>query len=518
MPRLLTRILLVTLFAFPASAQPPAAPTPIPAQSAEQSAPAKSKPPNYRGRINLGPQGEMAFFLKPASDSEATLSVPAQGLEDVPLSNVTLTPERLLFVYVPPNAPEIANAKFDIALKADGTGEGTMRQAGLDMKVVVARMAEGEAFGPRRPQNPAAPFPYDSREVVVENPVDGAKLAGTLTVPKAPAGTRHPAVVLITGSGPQDRDETLLTHKPFLVIADHLSRHGLAVLRLDDRGVGGSNSPTPDPNSLTFAGDIAAAVAFLKTQADIDAANIGLVGHSEGGLIAPIVAAKFKDIAFIVLLAGPGVSGKAVLREQMIAIMRSSGESPEHIERVSAVQGRLLDEVVGGNDEALIKRLIRELAQAQLKRSVDAALDPAEAEQMDAMVDQQTAMMRSNWMRTFMSFDPRETLREVRCPVLALNGALDVQVIASQNLPEVIAALLKGGNQDVTAVVLPGLNHLFQTARTGSPAEYMLIDETFAPVALDLMTRWLRVRAGLDPRPALERPAALPLPEHPESK
>ncbi|MCW5767029.1 MAG: alpha/beta fold hydrolase, partial [Phycisphaeraceae bacterium] len=472
-------------------------------------------PVNYRGRVTLPDGQEIALFIKVNAEGKATISIPAQDVTDEPVSDFVLTAERMTFSLSVEGMPADAAAKFDVALQPDGSGKGSIKQAGHSMPLVVAKMGADEAFGPRRPQNPVGPFPYESREVTVENPKDKAVLAGTLTWPKGEPGTRHPAVVLITGSGPQDRDETLLTHKPFLIIADHLSRRGFAVLRLDDRGVGGSTSPTPGPDSLVFATDIAAAVDFLAKQPEVDPGRIGLVGHSEGGLIAPIVASERNDVAFIVLLAGPGVPGREILREQLIAIQRASGVKPQDVERAATQQAVVLDAVAKGADEATVIGLVREAIGQALASQPDVPPPEELKEQIEASAAQQAKALTGGWMRTFIRLDPRTYLQKVRCPVLALNGELDLQVLPTQNIPEVVGALLRGGNGDVTAVVLPGLNHLFQTARTGSPNEYMLIDETFAPKALDVMTRWLRLRAGLDPWPKLETPSALPLPGAP---
>ncbi|MBL8990245.1 MAG: alpha/beta fold hydrolase [Phycisphaerae bacterium] len=497
---------------FGGATQPPASPAPAAPAASPAAAAKPAGPVNYRGRVTLPDGQEIALFVKVSAEGKATISIPAQDVTDEPVGDFVLTADRMAFTLSVEGMPADAAAKFDVALQPDGSGKGSIAQAGRSMPLVVAKMGADEAFGPRRPQNPVGPFPYESRDVTLENPKDKAVLAGTLTWPKGEPGTRHPAVILITGSGPQDRDETLLTHKPFLVIADHLSRRGFAVLRLDDRGVGGSTSPTPGPDSLVFAGDISAAADFLAKQPEVDPARIGLVGHSEGGLIAPIVASERSDIAFIVMLAGPGVPGREILREQLIAIQRASGVKPEDVERAATQQAIVLDAVAKGADEATVLGLVRQAIGQAMAAMPDAPPPEELNEQIEASAAQQARALTGGWMRTFIRLDPRTYLQKVRCPVLALNGELDLQVLPTQNMPEVVGALLRGGNGDVTAVVLPGLNHLFQTARTGSPNEYMLIDETFAPKALDVMSRWLRLRAGLDPWPKLDKPSALPLP------
>lgn len=351
---------------------------------------------------------------------------------------------------------------------------------------------DGAAAAARpRPQHPKPPYPYEQREVLYDNPTDGSKLGGTLTLPSA-AGP-HPAVLLITGSGLQDRDETVFEHKPFLVIADHLTRAGFVVLRVDDRGIGKS---TGDPKNATIqvnATDVEAGVAFLKNQKEVDPTRIGLIGHSEGGIIAPMVAARSKDVAFIVSLAGTGLPGSIISPMQVEATVRASGKFSEaDLKQLVDAQRNVMTAVATGDDEK-VKRAVREGLELANRLVPEAERLPSA--KLELRVTTEAAGVMSPWFRSFVSTDPAEDWRKVRCPVLALNGELDLQVPAKANLDAIAKATKK--NRRVTLSARPGLNHLFQHAKTGAVSEYIEIEETFDPETLQLMTDWLQKQAKL---------------------
>ncbi|MCC6525958.1 MAG: alpha/beta fold hydrolase [Polyangiaceae bacterium] len=348
-----------------------------------------------------------------------------------------------------------------------------------------------DAFGPR-PQTPKPPFPYAARDVAYPNPADGSTLAGTLTVPEG-AGP-HPAVLLVTGSGAQDRDETIFGHKPFWVLADHLGRHGVAVLRVDDRGIGKTTGDPTHATIETHATDVEAGLAFLKTQPDVDPKRLGLVGHSEGGIIAAVVAARSKDVAFVVSLAGTGLSGAEINPLQVEAILRAKGGmSEDGIRAIVAAQ------------RAIMKLLATDASDAALDAAVNAAFAAAEQYAPGALGAKGTpagraaevASLRSDWFRSFVKLDPASHWSRVTVPVLALVGDRDTQVPADPNLGAIAAALAKAGNHDAETEKLPGLNHLFQRAQTGLVDEYATLEETFAPAALERVTSFVRQRAGL---------------------
>jgi len=333
-----------------------------------------------------------------------------------------------------------------------------------------------QTAAPARPQTPKPPFPYRTEEVTVAS-APGVTLAGTLTLPQGEGP--FPAVVMITGSGAQDRDETILGHKPFAVIADRLTRDGVAVLRVDDRGFAKSTGDFAAATDDDFAADAAAQVAFLRKRADIDPARVGLIGHSEGGIVAPKVAAKDPKIAFVVLMAGPGVPLSEVLRAQRAKLMPAMGLGPEQIKKSQALVDHAVAAMKGAKDQAEARGRALHVIQAE----------GAGVTRSDAEAQALAAQLSSGWMRDLLDYDPAPTLAKVKCPILALNGTKDGQVPPEQNLPAIRAATQ--GNPDVTIQELPGLNHLFQTAKTGAVGEYADIAETVAPSALDAMSGWI---------------------------
>jgi uncharacterized protein len=326
-------------------------------------------------------------------------------------------------------------------------------------------------------QNPKPPFPYQAVDVSYQNTDAGVKLAGTLTLPHG-AG-RFPAAILITGSGPEDRDETIFGHKPFWVIADYLSRRGIAVLRVDDRGVGGSTGDALKATMDDQAGDVLAGVEYLKRRADIDARHIGVIGHSEGGIVGPMAASRSAAISFVVMLAGTGVPGIQVLRLQEDMILRAAGADAAAIARNRAAADMMVEVIQSEPDNRAALAEIRSHLQAMKNLMPDAAIEA------------QIAMLRVPETQSMLAYDPAEALRKLKAPVLALIGSKDVQVPPQQNLPAISDALKDGGNKDFTVRELPGLNHLFQTCVTCTVAEYATIKEAFSPAALAIVGDWV---------------------------
>lgn len=371
--------------------------------------------------------------------------------------------------------------------KIDAIGDsatGQWKQGGANSPLTLKKVAEVSEV--KRPQRPKGPFPYVSEEVAYDSRAKGVRIAGTLTLPEGDGP--FPVVLLITGSGAQDRDETILGHKPFLVLADDLTRRGIAVLRVDDRGVGGSTGDPMTATSADFVEDVLGGVDFLKARKRIDPKRIGLMGHSEGGLIAPIVATRSSDVAFIVLLAGTGVPGDQILKAQAALILKASGADEATIRRAAEAQARLVAIVKETEDLKLATEKLK-VAQAELSRSLPEAERKAmaEADPNGARV----AMLASPWFRYFLTYDPRPTLAKVQCPVLAINGEKDLQVPCKENLEAIEKALRSGGNTRVTIKELPGLNHLFQPCTTGAPSEYGSIETTFDPAALKVVGEWI---------------------------
>ena len=384
-------------------------------------------------------------------------------------------------------------AAFEGVMNASGSEIiGQWRQAGNALPLTFKRLASAPTFS--RPQDPAPPYPYDEEEVTFANPQANITLAGTFTRPRG-AGP-HPAVVLISGSGPQDRDEALMGHRPFLVLADHLTRQGIAVLRYDDRGFGKSTGNFRAATHDDFVTDALAAVSWLKTRGEIDPARIGLVGHSEGGVAAPIAATKQPDdIAFIVLLAGPGVPMEDLLARQSQDLARVVGAGPEILEESAIWQKRVFSLLKQDLDRATLENQLRTLLQQQTAELTDEQRKAFGY--TEAMMESQMQMVLTPWFRQLLVYDPRVFLRQVKVPVLAINGEKDLQVAPGPNLAGIREALAAGGNTDVTIREFPGLNHLFQTATTGAVAEYATIEETFNAEVLTTISAWIRQRTGL---------------------
>ena len=411
------------------------------------------------------------------SDWSGTIDIPTQGAKGLPLSDIHVVEEdgSLQVNFSIRGVP--GNPTFDGQLQ-DGAISGTFSQAGATFGFQLSRE---RVKGPARPQEPKPPFPYKSEEVAFQN--GAVNLAGTLTLPQGDGP--FPAVLLISGSGLQDRDETLVGHKPFWVLADHLSRAGIAVLRVDDPGIGQSTPHPKPPTTADFATDVEAGVAFLKQDDRIG--RIGLIGHSEGGLIATIVASRSNDVSFVVLMAGPGVPGAELLRKQNERIFDAAGIAGERKQHLLTLLDQLFT-ILTAEDMAEDERqqAVKEIVSKQLEIN---GVPPAQ--QNEAQVQALAEQSLTPWMRYFLTFDPRPAIEKIRVPVLALNGELDVQVDAEQNLTAIAAALEKGGNQDVTVHRLPEHNHLFQRARTGLMNEYGAIEETLSPKVLDLIQDWI---------------------------
>lgn len=394
----------------------------------------------------------------------------------------------------------LIHAVFDGTLDGAGktiTGHWTQT---VPLPLTLTRMtaAMRAALGRNdRPQEPKPPYPYTSEDVTFPGGAAGVTLAGTLTLPPASASIGGdgppPAAILISGSGPNDRDETILRHKLFLLLADSLTRRGLAVLRYDKRGIGKSTGKYAEATSADFAADAGAAFAYLKTRPQVNPRKIGLIGHSEGGLIAPLVAAKSPDVAFLVLLAGTGVPGERIIAEQSALISRAEGASDVDVAKSQVMEKKLLAVAAHETDPATartqIQALMRQAMETMTPAQKKAMGDPA------PLIRAQSAALASPWFHFFLTYDPAPTLKQVHCPVLALDGSRDLQVPPAENLAAIGAALKAGGNTDVTTTELPGLNHLFQTAKTGSPLEYGRIEETLAPVLLTTVGDWIAVRA-----------------------
>ncbi len=422
----------------------------------------------------------MVDFRTAEGSLAATIEIPMQGARDVPLTNVRFDAPKIHFEL--PAGPGIA--AFDGEVKGDEIA-GTFVQGGAEGTF---RLKRGTAAKVEPPKE--APPPYREDEVKFKNG-DEATLAGTLTLP--PSGGPFAAVILISGSGPQNRDEEIFGFKPFKILADHLTRNGIAVLRYDDRGVGASTGSPAQATTEDFAGDAAAAVAFLKARKEIDPAKIGLLGHSEGGIVAPMVAAKKGGVAFIVMMSGMGVPGEQTLLEQGELLGRAGGATEQDVAEERDLQKRIFAAVRSGKGWDDVRAEVKKTALERIAKMPEAKRrtisDPDRY--ADMMIDGQLAMAKSPWLKFFLDYDPAPALEKVKCPVLVLLGEKDLQVPAESNRKAIVAALAKGGNPDVTVKVFPGANHLYQAAVTGSYLEYATLKKEFVPGFLDTISQWI---------------------------
>lgn len=420
----------------------------------------------WQGKLSMG-QSELILVFKFAQQDTTitgTLDVPQQGAKNLPIDKIKL------------NDNKITLTISAIGLRYEGTLnegdmptiEGEIRQMGYTFPVTLKPNIKVN-----RPQTPKGPFPYLQEEVAFYNSTDGNKLSGTLIKPLM-MNEKTPIAVLVSGSGQQNRDEEIMEHKPFWVIADHLARNGIATLRYDDRGIGGSDAiGLTTATSETFKGDALAAVNYLKNKG---LKNIGIIGHSEGGLIAFMLGAEIEDLRFIISLAGTAVSGNQILIEQNRLLLEKSGVSTNII----ASYCDLLKEIY--NIKRSNSQFDKESKIAELKNKYSNL--PLQ------MTDNIAALLQPQaWIDYFISYDPTDALKKITCKILALNGNKDVQVIANQN----ISALKQHiPSEQLTTKIYPDLNHLFQHCNTGMPNEYYQIEETIAPEILIDITNWIK--------------------------
>ena len=416
----------------------------------------------------------LVFHITNTEDGlAATMDSPDQGVTGLPVTGVTRNASALKLELK--QAGAVFEGKIDENLT---TIDGTWSQGGGSEPLLLKRAKDADAaqLERRRPQTPVKPYPYRDEDVSYPNKTANITLAATVTIP--PGKGPFPAVLLIAGSGRNDRDESLpmFGHSPFLVLSDYLTRKGIVVLRADKRGVGKSGGDYATATTSDFASDVKAGVAYLEARPEVDHHRIGLIGHSEGGVIAPMVAAADPSVAFIVMMAGPGVPGEDIIVEQTLLIAEASGESHEEAEKGAAEERQILTLVKQHVDDSELAKKLREVLGDKVP---------------EATINAQIKVLSSPWYREFIQFDPATALRNVTCPVLALIGEKDLQVPPDQNLPAIRKALEASGNKNVEVDELPGLNHLFQPAKTGAPSEYGEIELTISPIALEKISSWI---------------------------
>ena len=402
----------------------------------------------------------------------AALDSPDQGVSGLPA--VKVSQKENIFHF---EIPVVKGSYTGTLNPAKTVITGSWTQGGVEQKLEFQR--SDQLLPLLRPQNPVKPYPYKEEEVTFANDSAHISLSGTLTLPQGPGP--FPVAILLGGSGPHDRDETIEGHRPFLVLADHLTRKGIAVLRFDKRGVGKSTGNYDQATTQDFAADAQSAVAYLKTRKEIDPRRLGLIGHSEGGLTAPIVASRSTDIAWVVLLAAPALKGEDILLLQSELIMKVSGIDEEQISRTLDFNKQTYALARQEKDPAVFESKLSDLVQST---GMGALVPPS-------TLQAQVRTMASPWFRDILDYDPLPALRKTLCPLLALNGQKDLQVPPKENLYKIKKTLEDAGNKAFETSEMPGLNHLFQHAPTGSPSEYGGIEETMAPEALDAVSGWV---------------------------
>jgi uncharacterized protein len=430
----------------------------------------------WSGKLLIqGSNVDLIFSILANEKGELTakLDVPAQGAKNLPVNRIISNNDSLIF-YV-----DVIQGRFSGAFKNDTTVKGKWIQG--DSKLPITLTKNDKIPLLNRPQNPRKPYPYVEQEVVYENKKARIKIAGTLTIPNKDGV--FPAVILIPGSGVQDRDETIMGHKPFLVLSHYLTLQGIAVLRVDDRGIGGSGGKKSESTAFDLAGDVLAGIEFLKTQKSINPARIGLIGHSEGGIIAPIAANMSKDVAFVLTMAGPGIVGEQILYKQGELINRASGASESQIEENRKFQKALFDILKDKKDTSNIHARLYKVFASTMKTPID--------EKQKATIDIQINSINTPWFKFFLTYDPAPALEKVKCPILALLAQKDLQVPIKENFDAIDKAFIKGGNKKAVALEITDLNHLFQVCETGTISEYGQIEETIAPKALSTIYSWI---------------------------
>ncbi len=435
---------------------------------------------SWTGELDIqGAKLPLIFNIKQDDNNySSTFDSPAQGAKDIPISKTTFSNNELILD---------AN-NLGIQYKGSYANDqisGTFYQGKMIIPLVLKRKSVADS-SPKRPQTPKEPFDYSISEVLIENPLEKNTLAGTLTTPKNKK--EFPIVILITGSGQQNRDEELFNHQPFWVIADDFTKKGIGVLRLDDRGIGGSTNGNKNPTTQNFATDINAAVDYLAGKGF---KKIGLIGHSEGGMIAPMVAINNKKVGFIISLAGPGIPIDQLVSLQATALANANGANPEEMKRNTELNQKMYQKIIHSSEtnlqselKILLTEAIKKLPKNQLPQE----------DKIEELVDSQIKQISSPWFVYFLKWNPDAYWSKLKIPVLALNGSLDLQVTSKENLAGIRSNLEKAKNKDFEILEMSGLNHLFQEAKTGKVEEYSQLEQTISPNVLEKMSTWILER------------------------
>lgn len=422
----------------------------------------------------------------------ATFDSPKQMAYGLPCSKISITGDSV-FIEM-----KGFSAQYAGLLQADNkTLTGNWSQGGMSLPLDFKKTSDVATKKEiKRPQTPKPPYHYFSEDVIYHNADRSIQFGATFTFPKNPVLKKYPAVILITGSGQQDRDETIFEHKPFAVIADYLTNQGIAVLRVDDRGKGKTTGDVKNATSADFAKDVEAGIDYLRSRPEVDITNLGLIGHSEGGMIAPMVASKRKDIKFIVLLAGPGVPIIDLMEQQSMDVLASNGVSKNDIDQFRPLYKNVMTAAINENDSATAAKNIISLftywqsktGPATVKNTTGVTNEKSRDDFAAAIVSE----IKEPWFNYFIKFKPANYLSKLHCAVLALNGEKDIQVAAAPNLEAIRKIMAEKMVKTFTVQALPGLNHLFQHCKTCTVAEYGETEETFSPQALQIIGNWIK--------------------------
>lgn len=442
---------------------------------------------DWLGTLDAGVKLRIVLHIKKDSSGayNATMDSPDQGVKGIPVSSISVTGDSLHI------GVNLVKGNYDGLFINDTTVTGSWSQGGAKLALTLVKSDKIVAFN--RPQTPKPPFAYRSEEVEYNNSDKSVHFAGTFTYPNTKGS--FPTAILITGSGQQDRDETIFEHKPFAVIADYLTKKGFAVLRVDDRGTGKSSGEVMHATSEDFAKDVEAGLSFLKSRPQTDTARLGLIGHSEGGLIAELVAARRKDINFVVLLAGPGVKGAVLLADQGAAILQAEGRSVAAVNSYKPFYLQLINISINEKDTANAFKKVWAAYESWKKKTPETSRNEIGFTNdtiTKAILENLVNTFSLPWMKYFLNSDPEKLIEKINAKVLALNGEKDIQVLPKPNLGGIKAALQKSKSKLYDTEMLPGLNHLFQKCNKCSVSEYAQLEETINSAALNAMEDWLQ--------------------------
>lgn len=438
---------------------------------------------DWFGSLSNGAKDLKIIFHIEKKDNKlvGTMDSPDQGAYGLNLNEVTLKNSEVIFDM------SVFKISYKGQFYAKDSIIGEFKQGTYTTTLNLKKSDKALSTKPNRPQEPKGPFPYKIKEVTFKNDLENFKLAGTLTIPEGKGP--FPAMILVSGSGQQNRDSEIMGHKPFWVIADYLTRNGIAVLRYDDRGAGKSEGNFQAATTADFAYDAQSAYIFLKKQKKIDKDRIGIIGHSEGGMVAQMVAAADTQVRMIVLLASPGVPISELMLKQTEMTLRQSGISEAEIQVSIELNRKFYNVLLNQPDNNLAKKEIENIINDHAN-----SMTSEEANEIKKQQPILTKTLLTPWFRYFINFVPDHYLKQVKCPVLAINGDKDVQVSCEENLYGIAGSLEKYGNRRYEFHKMPNLNHLMQTCETGAVSEYMKIEETFSPDVLKIMRDWIKAR------------------------